>query len=478
MECHGFSAAARIPYPANTVAERGVYLWLSDVLPSVAHPPWKTMVPVLRLSLLLLLAVAGRHAVAAVPDGADIVHAWNRAVIEVIMEDGFGPPIAARIHAYANLAGYQAGYHADPRYRSMVGVLNGFTECPEPQNGAVYDWRVAAVAAYRVACSKLLYRIHITDSLAKRHLADLRTVVAADVFDRSHAYGVAVGAAINAYAKADGYGRTQGLPDWEWPHCDSCWEPTPPNFAKPLSPYCGRVRTIALKDVHQFVLDPPVPFSVEKGSAFWEAASEVYTVGKNLTDEQRAVANFWNDNPVLTNYRGHFVYNSRQISPGGHWMNIAMQIMREDGTPMVEAMEIYTRTAAALFDGFTACWAEKFKHNLIRPVTYINRHMDPTWEPLLQTPPFPEHASGHSTITSAAAEVLQSHFGDRAFTDSTEVLFGWPVRHFANFREAALEASISRLYGGIHYRKACDDGNTHGSQIGRWVVTTVRMRKE
>ena len=428
------------------------------------------------LPLLLVALLLSARAAAGVPDSGDIVHQWNRAVIEVIMEDGFGPPIAARIHAYTNLAGYEAGRHASPGYKTLVGQLNGFTTCPVPDASQTYDWRVAVVAAFQQAASKLLYRIYITDSLAKYHFGELQQVVPKDVFERSKAFGVSVGKAINAYAKVDGYARTQGLPDWEWPKCDSCWEPTPPNFARPLSPYCGRVRTIALKSVDQFKLEPPIPFSKQRSSDFFKAAMEVYTITKSLTPEQREIANFWNDNPVLTNYRGHFVYNSRQISPGGHWLNIARQIMVEEQVSMARALEISSMVSFALFDGFTACWDQKFKHNLIRPVTYINNLIDKKWEPLLQTPPFPEHASGHSTITAAAAEVLQHYFGDRPFSDSTEVLFGWPVRTFNDFREAALEASISRVYGGIHYRKGCDAGNEHGKQIGKYIVEAIRCK--
>jgi hypothetical protein len=203
---------------------------------------------------------------------------------------------------------------------------------------------------------------------------------------------------------------------------------------------------------------------------------EVIEVSKNLTDEQKEIANFWNDNPVLTNYHGHFVFNSRQISPGGHWMNITNRVLADHQASMVRCFEVYSTVAFALFDGFTACWAEKFRGNLIRPVTYINQHIDKTWEPMLQTPPFPEHASGHSTITAAAAVVLTAHFGDVAFTDSTEVPFGWKPRSFKNFKQAAQEASVSRLYGGIHYRRGCDAGNEHGTMIGDAVVRRVHVR--
>jgi len=408
--------------------------------------------------------------------GASLVHEWNRAIIEVIMEDGFGPPIAARIHAYTNLAGYQAGYHAEAGYQSLVGQLQGFEHCPEPDPQQTYDWRVAIVAAFQTASQKLVYRIGITDSLATRQFADLSATVPADVFQRSKDYGVSVGKAINAYAKSDGYARTQGLPDWEWPRCDSCWVPTPPNFAKPLSPYCGMVRTIVLSSANQFRVPPSVLFDTARGSAFYAAAMEVLELSKSLSKEQRHIAEFWNDNPVVTSYHGHFIYNSRQISPGGHWMNIAMQTMVADNTPMVRSLEVYSSVAFALFDGFTACWAEKFRSTLIRPVTYINLYIDPTWEPMLQTPPFPEHASGHSTITAAAAEVLTHHFGDRPFVDSTEHIFGFGVRSFTSYRQAALEASVSRLYGGIHYRRGCDAGNEHGANIGQYVVSMLNFR--
>ena len=430
------------------------------------------------LIAVALLATLGAAEASDGVDGTDLVHEWNRLVIEVIMEDGFGPPIAARIHAYSNLAAYEAARHAEPAYRSMSGLLNGFSGVPQPSADSVYDWRVALVAAYQTACSKLLYRISISDSLAAVQFARLQKSVDAAVFQRSKAYGSSVGKAINVYAKADGYNRTQGLPDYEWPRCDSCWVPTPPNFAKPLSPYCGRVRTIVLKSSSEFPVPPSITFSKQRGSAFYKAAQEVYDISRALTEEQRHIAEFWNDNPVLTAYHGHFIFNTRQISPGGHWMNIAEQVMTQKQSPMVQCLEIYAKLAFGLFDGFTACWQEKFRGNLIRPVTYINTHIDKSWEPFLQTPPFPEHASGHSTITAAAAEILTAYFGDMPFVDSTEARFGFGVRSFTSFRQAAAEASLSRLYGGIHYRRGCDAGAEHGALIGKAVLARVRLRDE
>jgi len=134
-------------------------------------------------------------------------------------------------------------------------------------------------------------------------------------------------------------------------------------------------------------------------------------------------------------------------------------------------------TSIALFDAFISCWDEKYRSNLIRPETIINEHIDPAWVPLLQTPPFPEYTSGHSVISSASAVALTDLFGDQfAFVDSTEVEYGLPARSFGSFYEAADEAAISRLYGGIHYRPAIDNGVKQGKRFGAYLLVKVKIK--
>jgi hypothetical protein len=123
-------------------------------------------------------------------------------------------------------------------------------------------------------------------------------------------------------------------------------------------------------------------------------------------------------------------------------------------------------------DAFIACWNTKYKYNRVRPVTVIKKLIDRNWTPLLQTPPFPEYPSGHSVISAAAASVLTHLFGDSfSFTDDTEEEFGLPVKKFQSFAAAAEEAALSRLYGGIHFRDAIENGVKEGEQIGKWVIT-------
>lgn len=138
---------------------------------------------------------------------------------------------------------------------------------------------------------------------------------------------------------------------------------------------------------------------------------------------------------------------------------------------MAATARVYAFVAISLADGFIACWDEKYRSNLVRPETFINTHIDPDWRPVLQTPPFPEHTSGHSVISSAAGEVLTALFGDNfAYTDSVELDYGLPVRSFSSFREAYQEAAMSRLYGGIHYMPAISDGIEQGQKLGRFLV--------
>ena len=114
---------------------------------------------------------------------------------------------------------------------------------------------------------------------------------------------------------------------------------------------------------------------------------------------------------------------------------------------------------------------------MIRPETLINKTMDENWFPVLQTPPFPEYPSGHSVVSGAASVVLTQIFGDNfAFDDTTELAYGLPVRSFKSFDEAAAEAAISRMYGGIHYRAAIENGLEQGKNVGKFVAENLKLK--
>ena len=155
-------------------------------------------------------------------------------------------------------------------------------------------------------------------------------------------------------------------------------------------------------------------------------------------------------------------------------MGIVGQACRKANSNMMETAEAYTLTSIGLFDAFITCWDEKYRSNLCRPETYINQYIDPDWIPALQTPPFPEHTSGHSVISTASSLILTHLFGENfAFVDSTEVPYGMPVRSFKSFKEAAAEAAVSRHYGGIHFRPAIEYGVVQGQKVGEHILANV-----
>ena len=134
------------------------------------------------------------------------------------------------------------------------------------------------------------------------------------------------------------------------------------------------------------------------------------------------------------------------------------------------AAGMYALVGIAVGDAFISGWEAKYRYNLLRPVTYIQRYIRKRWNPLVQTPPFPEYPSGHSVVSGAAATVLTNLFGQVSFVDNTGLSRDLPPRGFTSFNAAATEAAISRMYGGIHYRFDVEAGNQKGKEVGQFAV--------
>jgi hypothetical protein len=229
----------------------------------------------------------------------------------------------------------------------------------------------------------------------------------------------------------------------------------------------------------QFMAPRPPKFDVKnKNSEYYKCLIEVKTTGDSLTEEQKHIADFWDDNPFKLNVSGHVMFATKKFSPPGHWMNIVGIAAKEAKADFNTTVAAYTETSIALFDAFISCWDEKFRSNYIRPETAINKYLDQNWQPYIQTPPFPSYTSGHGTTSAAAAEVMTSWFGDKlSFTDTSSLEFGIKSRQIVSFREAAKEAAMSRLYGGIHYRCDNDEGNKSGKLLGEFIVQKLKLKK-
>ena len=412
------------------------------------------------------------------PPDAELLHSAVQQMTSVIVYDIFSPPQASRAYAYATVAAYEAMRHDDSTYQTLAGQLTGLTAVPVPQPDSEYYLPLAGVHAFMTVGKALTFSQKRMDSLrTAMHERIRRMGVPAPVFERSVAYGEQVAQHILAWSKKDNFLQMRGMPKYTVTSEPGRWTPTPPAYMDAVEPNWAKLRPFVMDSANQFRPKPPHRFDMTEGSPFYLQVKEVFDAGNHLTDEQRAIAAFWDCNPYVMNVRGHAMFATKKITPGGHWMGIVAMASHKSRASLMQSAEAYMRTALALADGFISVWDEKFRSNVVRPETMINQYLDESWQPLLQTPPFPEYPSGHSGISTAAAVVLTDQFGDNfAFADSTELAYGLPVRSFSSFKQAAAEAAISRLYGGIHYRMAIEEGITQGQRVGELVVQRVKTR--
>lgn len=438
-----------------------------------------------RLVLFILLVVSAfscntkSDAYKAKVQDPEYFHRTMKEITDRIVHDIFSPPVASRIYAYSSVAGYEAIIHQDKNYKSLAGQLTGLTPFPQPDTTQEYCYPLAATEAMLKVGRALIFSEEDLDKFYEKEMKNFRDAgVPDDVFNRSVAFGDSVAKHVMKWSSKDNYKQSRTFPKYSIENSPATWKPTPPAYMDAVEPHWNKIRPFVLDSAQQFKPVPPTPFSKEKNSQFYKEAYAVYDAGKNLTEEQRAVASFWDCNPFIMNVKGHVMFATKKISPGGHWMNITRVACTNSHANMVKSAEAYVRVSLSLIDGFISCWDEKYRSRLVRPETYINQYIDENWVPLLQTPPFPEYTSGHSVISTSAAVALTGVFGDNyAFTDSTEVEYGMTSRSFKSFMQASQEAAVSRFYGGIHYTPACENGKDQGRKIGEFIRQKVQTMR-
>ncbi|WP_161634377.1 vanadium-dependent haloperoxidase [Aquimarina pacifica] len=401
---------------------------------------------------------------------------WNKKLTEVMISDVFTPPVASRIYAYSNIAAYEAIQAAEGNKNSLSQKLNKLSDIPTPQNHHEINATISGVIAFATAGKSLVYNSEAIEKHKEDFISQLeKTEIDTKTLQNSINYGEIVGTHILDWANTDGYHQRSALSRYQLKLNDpGSWKPTPPDYMEAIEPNWNTLRTFVLDSANQFLPEPPTAFDTIPSSQFYQETIAVYDAVKNLSPENLEKAKFWDCNPNISFTKGHIMYYKQQISPGGHWMMIACQVIKEQKLSSLQASETLSKLGITIADAFISCWSEKYKSSLIRPETYINTYIDQNWKPILQTPAFPEYTSGHSVASSSAAIMLTHLFGNNyKFTDSTEIPYGLPARSFDSFTAAAEEAAISRLYGGIHYMPAIENGVKQGTQIGRYIVNNI-----
>ncbi|RLD27117.1 MAG: phosphatidic acid phosphatase [Bacteroidetes bacterium] len=402
-----------------------------------------------------------------------------KKLTDVIVYDIFSPPVASRVYMYPSVASYAIIQKAYPdKYHVLEGQLNDFSTIPEPTDENI-DFHLASFHAFTVVGKQLIFsEQRITDFQNQTYEKLQNDGLPDNVLKASKEYGDKVAEHILKWAKGDLYDQTRTYSKYTIQEEDKFWKPTPPDYMDGIEPHWDKIRTLVLKSSNQFPPIPPLEFDLTKGSEFQIQLMEVYEKGQGTDAESKEIASFWDCNPYVSHHRGHAMFATKKITPGGHWIGITEIATRKTNATFDETVNAYTNVSISLFDAFISCWNEKWRSLVVRPETLINQYIDEEWVPLLQTPPFPEYTSGHSVISRAAAVSLTNIFGDNFnFIDTSELEFGLPNREFKSFIHASEEAAISRLYGGIHYMMAIDEGVKQGEKVGEYIVDNLQTSK-
>jgi len=303
---------------------------------------------------------------------------------------------------------------------------------PEPEKETQINYELSALIAHMEVSKELIHSQDQMKSL-QDSLYGIWETKNPKLFTNSKKYGLRVARHISSWMAKDNYAQTRTMPRFTVDiNNPERWQPTPPSYQEGIEPHWSKIRPFVIDSAEQFKPIPPPPFNMKKGTDFYKELKEVYDISKKIeaegdTSEEIQIAQFWDCNPYVSVTRGHLMFATKKITPGAHWIGITKIATRKTKSDFDKTIYAYTKTSMAIADAFISCWDEKYRSNLIRPETLINEHIDDSWKPVLQTPPFPEYTSGHSVVSGAASTVLSDIFGNNfAFDDTTEVAYGLP----------------------------------------------------
>ncbi len=377
---------------------------------------------------------------------------------------GYSSPVAARSIAYLSLAAYEAMAPGMEKYQSLAGQLQGLDEVPQPEAGKEYHWGMV-VNASQYYLMKNLYSTSFDvlkaqmDTLRKKYEVQFDVGIGVDAKERSIRLGNDIGMAIWEYAKKDG-----GHEAWNnnFPQSNSAfsgpskWQPTGAE-KKPLLPQWKDVRSFLAKN-SSITSNLEKPFSFNADSEFFAEAQQVYGTAKNINEAQKSIMQFWYD-PVNTSY-----------TPAGHQLAVINSFVNKENYTLDQAAVLYLKIGIAMHDATVTSFKQKYATNIMRPQTYINESIDPSWQSHLAASPSPAYTSAQATLVTAVAEILNSEFGENyVFEDNTKAGTA-PKRAFKGFGVYAKEARQAQLYAGITYPMSVNKSEEQGKEIATNVL--------
>ena len=432
-------------------------------------------------SLFISCETDNRHVIRL--NDAELFNDAMEHLSDVVVYDIFSPPVASRVYVYPTIAAYSIMQKDNNKYFSLERQLSGYKNIPDITDSNVIP-NLAALHSFLEVGQALIFSENKIDEYQEslyKELTDLG--LSKRKLEKSKEYGELVANHILKWADKDFYKETRTYPKYTIQEEEKYWTPTPPDYMEGIEPHWNKIRPMVIPSVELIKTIPPLEINMNTNSQFYKQLIEVFKEGKKISDkndesEKAEIAAFWDCNPYVSHHKGHAMFATKKITPGGHWIGITKIATELEKNTFDEAINSYLHVSIALFDAFISCWDTKWNTLVVRPETLINKHLDEEWLPKLQTPPFPEYTSGHSVISKASAVVLTKLYGDHfPFEDTTEIKYGLPSRNFDSFHQAADEAAISRLYGGIHYRMAIEQGVIQGEKIGEFIASNLLTRK-
>lgn len=393
---------------------------------------------------------------------------WMMLVYRVIELESVNAPAAARLYGYMGITAYESILFSLPNNVTLAGQISHMPDMPLINLDLEYDRIAVMNTAMATVFSGILPNgrpesMAMISELRDQQQAARLAEVGETVIENSIAYGREVAIELMEWIQGDNYKNTRNVA-YNLPVGEGLWELTTEG-SSPIEPYWGTIRPLILDYADACAIYPDVPYSTDPTSTFYLQALEVVEVERNLTPWQQETARYWIDTPGDSG------------APAGHWWSIATQLVAQLDLSIEDSVNMFAMLGIALDDAFISAWSLKYQFNLLRPVTYIRDNIRRNWTPYVESPPFPEYPSGHSVVSGAAAEVLTRLFGARAFDDQTHVIYGHePLRRsYTSFWAAADEAAISRLYGGIHYRSAIENGVEQGRCVAETAFRYIRL---
>ncbi|MEL6989419.1 MAG: phosphatidic acid phosphatase, partial [Bacteroidota bacterium] len=283
-------------------------------------------------------------------DDANYLHRSMKQLTDVIVHDIFSPPVASRLYVYPSIAAYEIIRQENEDNKSLHKQIRDLPSIPNAEDENI-NLPLASTKAFLIVSKALIFSEEKIDNFEAELLEEFNSIkIPKKVKAASFKYAEKVAAIILEWADKDNYKQTRTFPKYSITREDEKWQPTPPAYMDGIEPHWREIRPMVLESADQFVPPPPTDFSLEKNSKFYKEVMEVYETVKNRTTEQNDIAAFWDCNPYVSHQKGHVMFATKKITPGGHWVGITEIACKQSNASYLQSAEAYALTTIALFD--------------------------------------------------------------------------------------------------------------------------------